>query len=88
MLLKERLNSLSSIVPSEIIELLKAYDYALNAREYFSTQYDKAYGNKEEHCMNPYFVADKNAEHIEAISDKLWSRATNELHDWLCGDND
>lgn len=71
MIQKDKLNDLSSVVPAEVIELLKAYDYATEARQYFSDQYDNAYHNGDEGYMNEYFIADKGTAHIEAIANNF-----------------
>lgn len=80
---EEKLSQLSAILPTNVIELLKAHTFARDARQYLSDAYDKAYGNKEEGCINRYFAGDGSAKGIEDIADHLWTRFTNELDAWL-----
>ena len=82
---EQKLAALSNL-PAEVVELLKAYRFATDARQYFSDQYDKAFNNGEEDCMNTYFISDGGTKHIEAIADNIWKRACNALHDWLIDD--
>lgn len=83
---EQKLTALAGVIPTEAIELLKAYRFATDARQYLSDQYDKAFNNAEEDCMNPHFIADGGTKHIEAIADNVWKRACNALHDWLYDD--
>lgn len=85
---EEKLSQLSAILPTNVIELLKAHTFARDARQYFSDAYDKAYDNREEGHMNRYFVGDGSAKGIEDIADHLWSRFINELDEWLFSSDD
>lgn len=80
---EEKLGQLSAILPTNMIELLKAHTFARDARQYLSDAYDKAYGNKKEGCINKFFIGDGSAKGIEDIADHLWERFINELDAWL-----
>lgn len=86
---EEKLSQLSAILPTNVIELLKAHTFARDARQYLSDAYDKAYPEyAEEGYMNKYFVGDGSAKGIEDIADHLWARFTNKLDEWLFSSDD
>lgn len=80
---EEKLSQLSAILPTNVIALLKACAFAIDARQYISDAYDKAYPEyAEEGYMHKLFVFD-GTKGIEEASDHLWQRFTCELHEWL-----
>ncbi len=83
MTFEEKLTALASVLPADIIEMLKAYKYAVDSRQYFSDQYDKAFNNGEEDCINKYFISDGGAKNIEAIIKHTWDRAMLLFDNWL-----
>lgn len=85
---EEKLSQLSAILPTNVIELLKAHTFARDARQYISDAYDKAYPEyAEEGHMHKLFVKD-GTKGIEDIADHLWTRFTNELDEWLFSSDD
>ena len=83
MTFEEKIAALAAVVPSGVVDMIRASAFARDARQHLSDHYDRAYGNGEPGLMNRTFEADGGDARIGAVEDRCWHRACCLLNDWL-----
>lgn len=58
MTFEEKIAALAAVVPSGVVDMIRASAFARDARQHLSDHYDRAYGNGEPGLMNRTFEAD------------------------------
>lgn len=86
MTLTKALETMATVLPVEVVELIRGHFLALDTDRKINAIYDAHFPDwRKKGEINGIFKADKMNESFSNIQDHLWNRACCALNNWLYG---